>query len=407
MSDELFKKKEYESENEYIARMYRDKIQYNLTNKEVAEVINLELGYDKAESTYRSIAYPFLEAYSLAYERGLSEGKGESNGNSLIEELEGKKRSIELERRKLQSVKVEYNKMLREQSRDELIIENIRDIIPTIEVPKFEQLQLPQYETEWLLSFGDIHYDKFFESINNKYSVEEIHRRFGLLLNKLIVEIKEKKISKLTITNLGDSLEGLLRISALTTMRIGLLESVVQFSRFMAEWLNELSKYVEIVYYHVPTANHSEIRLFNQKRGETDENLERIIVNYIHDLLRDNERVTIPIITDKNYIPFNLNGYNFIALHGDSIKNIKNSLKDLSMLHKTFYDYVLMGHFHSGSEMAVFEGCDNNMEVLVCPSIVGSDSYSDSLFVGSKSSAKLYGFTKGEGHTDTKTFILN
>ena len=47
------------------------------------------------------------------------------------------------------------------------------------------------------------------------------------------------------------------------------------------------------------------------------------------------------------------------------------------------------------------------MEVIVVPSIVGSDTYSDSLFLGSKSSAKLLGFDKIEGHVDTRTLILN
>lgn len=400
MSD-ILKQKEGESQFEYKVRLCLSKLnkEIDLDWIEIVELLELNCSSDHL----RKLSYAYKEYYEFLDTKQIEE----LSEDILLVQLESKRREIELERKKLQATKVEYNKMLRDKSRDELIIEQLRDIIPSIQTPKFNELQIDLHKTEWLLSFGDIHYDKFFESINNKYSVEEIHRRFELLLNKLIIEIENKNISKLTITNLGDSLEGLLRISALSTMRIGLLESVVQFSRFMAEWLNELSKYVEITYYHVPTANHSELRLFNQKRGETDENLERIIVNYIHDLLKDNQRIEIPIITDKNYITFNLNGYNFIALHGDSIKNIKNSLKDLSMLHRTFYDYVLMGHFHSGSEMAVFEGVDNNMEVLVCPSIVGSDTYSDSLFVGSKSSAKLYGFTKGEGHTYTKTFILN
>lgn len=401
MSKNILKMKEGESHFEYKVRLCLAKL-----NKEIdldwIEMVEI-LGLDCSSDHLRKLAYAYKEYYEYLDNKKLEE----INDDILLNQLESKRLEIEKERKKLQTTKIEYNKMLREQSREEMIVEQLREIIPIIEVPNFQRLETPLNETEWVLSFGDIHYDKFFESINNKYSIEEIHRRFELLLNKLIIEIKDKNISKLTITNLGDSLEGLLRISALKTMRVGLLKSVVQFSRFMAEWLNELSIYVEIVYCHVPTANHTELRLFNQKRGETDENLETIIINYIHDLLKDNPRIEIPIVEDANYMTFNLNGYNFIALHGDSIKNIKNSIKDLSMLHRTFYDYVLMGHFHSGTEMTLFEGYDNNMEVLVVPSIVGSDPYSDTLFVGSKSSAKLYGFTKGQGHTDTKTFILN
>jgi hypothetical protein len=403
--DDKVKQKEGESRLAYIKRITENRLEYDIDYNEWSQLIcGKEYSSENSRKAYYIIK-PMLEALDEEIINKIENDV--STGDDLIQEIELKKIELEKERKKIQATKIEYNKMIREQAQEELIIESLRDIISTIQPPEFEPLKLNKKRKEWVLSFGDIHYDKFFESVNNKYSVEELTRRFNLLLAELIEEIDDKNINHLTITNLGDSLEGLLRISAYKTMRIGLLESVVQFSRFMAEWLNELSKYVEITYYHVSTANHCELRMFNQQRGETDENLERVIVNYIHDLLKDNPRIYVPIITDKNFITFKILDYNFIALHGDGIKNIKGSLKDLSVLHRTFYDYVLMGHFHSGLETTVAEGNTNNMEVLVVPSIVGSDNYSDSLFVGSKSSAKLYGFTQDKGHTETRTFILN
>ncbi len=91
MSNELFKKKEYESENEYIARMYRDKIQYNLTNKEVAEVINLELGSQYAESTLRGKATYYNEGFENGYNKALSKAKGQDSNEltTLKHEYDG------------------------------------------------------------------------------------------------------------------------------------------------------------------------------------------------------------------------------------------------------------------------------------------------------------------------------
>lgn len=78
---EDLKRLDTEGENEYISRLYRNKIEYGLTNKEVCEVLNKELGYNKAESTYRSVAYPFIEGFDNGYERALSEFKNEKQDN--------------------------------------------------------------------------------------------------------------------------------------------------------------------------------------------------------------------------------------------------------------------------------------------------------------------------------------
>lgn len=402
MEDKL-KRLDGETKLDYIRRLTYGKLVDKTIDLDYTELAPLIFNQELSSCECRKRLYGVKSVLELLDQEGINN----TDDSEIIKEIELKIRELKKERYKLQTEKIEYNKMIREQAREELLIEKIKDVIPTLQAPTFKPLQVNDGNKEYLLCFSDIHYDKFFESVNNKYSIDEVHRRFNLLLSKIIKLIKKENITKLNIVNCGDSLEGLLRISAIKTMRVGLLESVIQFSRFMAEWLNKLSEYVEIKYIHVPTANHSELRMFNQKRGETDENLERIIVNYIHDLLKNNSRIEVPITTGNNYVNFNLLGYNFIALHGDSIKNIKNSLKDLSVLHRRFYDYVIMGHFHSGVEHTIAEGYDNNMEVLVVPSIVGSDTYSDSLFVGSKSSAKLYTFEQNQGHTETYNLILN
>lgn len=392
-----------ETEFEYGLRLIEGKIE-NTIDVEWQDIIDL-LGLDIHRDTLRKACQGEYGSYNVLKHFKSKVTDGSYTKDGALSELDLKIIELKKERKKLQTISLEYNKMLREQARDELIVEGIRDIIPTVERIEFRPLQPKRGETEWILAFGDIHFDKFFESVNNSYSTEEIVRRLNLLMGYMIEEIEEKGIQHLTILNVGDSLEGLLRISALRTMKHGLMESVVMFSRIIGDWLDALSEYVEITYRHVMTANHSELRLFNQKRGETDENLEKVIVNYIHDYLRKNARVNVVI--DKNgFSEIEINGFSIMALHGDAIKNKENALKDLSMLHRKFYDYVIMGHFHSGMTKTVAEGLTNNKDVIIVPSFIGSDPYSDSLLVGSKGAAKLYGVTYN-GITKEETFILN
>lgn len=392
-----------ETEFEYGLRLIEHKME-GTAEIEWQDIVDI-LGLDVHRDTLRKACQGEYGSYNVLKYFKQKQSKESYTPSGALSELDLKIIELKKERKKIQTVSLEYNKMLREQARDELIVESIRDIIPKVERTEFMPLRPNLGETEWILSFGDIHFDKFFESVNNSYSTDEIVRRLNLLLGNVIEQIEEKGIQHLTVLNVGDSLEGLLRISALRTMRHGMLNSVVIFSRMIGDWLDALSEYVEITYRHVMTANHSELRMFNQKRGETDENLELVIVNYIHDYLRANQRVEV--VVDKNgFSEFEINGFNFMALHGDAIKNKDNALKDLSMLHRKFYDYVIMGHFHSGMTKTVAEGLTNNKDVIVVPSFIGSDPYSDSLLVGSKGAAKLYGVT-ANGITKEETIILN
>jgi hypothetical protein len=186
------------------------------------------------------------------------------------------------------------------------------------------------------------------------------------------------------------------------------VKSIVEISRLLAQFLNNLSKVVNIDYYHVNRANHSQYRVLGAKANEiSDEDLEYVIANYIKDLCRDNERITVHYSENKEYSEFSIDMFNFVAMHGHQIKNIENALKDLSAWKGSMIDYLLIGHYHSGKEIVSSEGRVGDSEVLVCPSFVGSCPYSDKLMKGAKAAVKIFGFSHLYGHTETYKIILN
>lgn len=201
---------------------------------------------------------------------------------------------------------------------------------------------------------------------------------------------------------------GILRITDLQLNEIPVVESVVEISRLLAQFLNDISAFCEIEYYHCSNSNHSQTRPLGTKASElAAEDLEKIIVSYIHDLLRDNPRIKVISDLDKDYLTFNIFDFKAIVLHGHQIKNTKDVLKDLSNLHRQFYDFCFLGHTHAANEIIVGEDISHNLEILTCPSFIGSDPYSDSLMVGCKSMVKLYEFDKIYGHTASRNIILN
>lgn len=392
-----------EGQNEYIARIYKYKIEYGLTNKDCCEVINKELNSKYAESTLRSIAYPFTEGYELGFERALSE----KELNNELEELEQKKIEIQKERMKLQSTKIEYNRNLRKDSRFELFYENLDLARERLPLPEFEELNIDiDSNGEYVLSLADIHYGAFFESANNSYSREEAKRRLEFLLLKLRVLINKNDIHTLNIIELGDTIQGILRISDIKLNDIPVVDSVIEVSRLLATFLNKLSKYCNIRYKHVMASNHSQNRYLGTKANEMPhEDMEKVIANYIMDLVSDNPRIEVEL-QDKDYLDFELCGQNILSLHGHQIKNIKSAIKDYSMLHRKFYDIAFVAHFHGGQSLSVGES-NGNTEIKICPSFIGSDPYSDSLKIGSKGMCKLYKIEENQGITEEYTIVLN
>ena len=166
---------------------------------------------------------------------------------------------LELERKKKQTEAVYYNRVLRENARQDMLYERVEQAIKKAEisVPEFKPLQIQNQDEEWLLGIADIHAYKYFESITNKYNKEILEQRMNVLLGELIKEIEKNNISKLTILNGADDLEGIIRNSQLQSLELGLIDTVIEFQRWLLEWLNQLSKYVEIRYIHLIASNHT------------------------------------------------------------------------------------------------------------------------------------------------------
>lgn len=330
---------------------------------------------------------------------------------SREKELDKKIADMRKERMKLQTANIERNRVDRNESRQEMYYEYVGNACTALPLPEFQPLYYDstENELEYITTLSDIHYGAKFKSENNEYSTDIVKERFENLSGYVIDFIQKHKIAKLHIVSLGDLVQGILRVSDLKINDSTVVKATVEISRLIALFLRELSIYANIEYYHTPSANHTQIRPLGTKASEiADEDLEYLIGNYIKDLCSGNERISVHLAEEgKQYIEIPVMGNEIIAMHGHQLKNVENSIRDLSMLRRSFIDYLILGHFHSGKEIPSFEGCCNDTEILVSPSFVGSDPYSDSLMKGNKAAVKIYGFDSTYGHTETYKFILN
>ena len=397
------KRKENETELGYKARLYREKLELGLNNKQLNEIINKELNIELAESSNRCSA----TAYNQGWFEAIEKYANETSNDEYLKELEDKKRELEKERVKLRTEKIEYNKLLREDSRLEMLFDNFKESIKKIEIPDFNNTIITNNEREAILGISDFHFGKVFISINNEYSEEIFYERMEKLLSETISLCKENNISNLHVLNCGDDIEGMtLRISQLRSLQYGFTDQVTRLMKYMVKFLNKLSKEVNVVYHHVLSGNHSEVRAFGDK-SFTLENMERIIITYIRDMTENNPRVQVPVYNGK-FVNFNILGYNIYAQHGQKVRNPKQIIGQVTQQLRKFIDVAYFGHLHHEQSFTTNEAPTHDCEVVYIPSIMGSDEYSDdNFFGGAKASAKFDIYEKGKCRKGSFKILLN
>jgi len=400
MSD-ILNRRENELDFEYKVRLCKAKLNKEIDKdwSEISDSLNLGISSDHL----RKLSYAYKE-----FDDYLIENKtGEITDNDIIKGIEDKKLELQMERKKLQTTKIEWNKNVMNESRRELFVEQLLETKERLSLPNFKDIDFKVNDGEYILAWADIHYGADFTSENNIYSRKECKRRLELLSSKVKKMCIDKNITKLNVSSLGDDIQGLLRLSDIQINKIPVVEAVVEISRLIATVLNEISTVTTITYRHCMSSNHSQWRPITGKADLVKEDMEVIIGNYIKDLVSDNDRIEV-ILSKTDYITFKVAGQSIIQLHGHQCrKGVKNIIKDYSSLHREFYDLALVGHLHAGNQVSVGESDNGNTEVITVPSLIGSDPYSDSLGCGSKGMAKLYKLEEGYGITENYTIILN
>ena len=401
-----FKKMEGENFHKYIWRIDELVQSGKYKNwKEITPLVNEEL-FGEDESQYRDeSAYRKAVKYARDfYEAGVF---GETE-DVYLKKLQKEKSEIEKLKIQVQTEKLELHRWKREDARDDLIIEKICNSIsslPSLDIP----LHIPTtYNSRaYALCFGDEHYGVEYElkglfgDILNAYSPEIFEERMWNLFNQTIEVIQKENIDTLNIFSMGDFADGALRVSQLMKLRYGVVDGTIKYADFISNWLNELSKYVRVVYQQT-NGNHTELRMLGQPKGTfTEDNMGKVVSEFIKARLKDNPNFEY-VENPTGYIYAELVGFPILGIHGE-VKNMSNAIKELSSIYGIQIQYLLAGHLHHNKS----EEVGVNQEVINIGSIIGIDNYSLSLRKTANASAKMLIFEQGKGKVCEYTFKLN
>lgn len=328
--------------------------------------------------------------------------------DSYSKELEVQRRQLEKERVKLQTEKLEYNRWLREEARDELITEKICNVIASLtpmDIPTYIE---PKHNPRgFALVYGDEHFGVEYElkglfgDIINAYSPEIFEERMWDLFNQTVEIVQKENIDTLHVFNMGDFTDGILRVSQLMKLRYGVVDGTIKYADFISNWLNELTKYVRVSYQST-NGNHSELRQLGQPKGTfTEDNMGKVVTEFIKTRLKDNPNFTY-IENPTGFIYAQVACNTILGIHGE-VKNMKTAIDEFSRIYNVPIQYLLAGHLHHNKT----EEIGVNSEVINVGSIIGIDNYSLSLRKTANASAKLLIFEQTRGKVCEYTLKLN
>ena len=399
-------RKSEETLKDYKIRLFRNKDIYGLSNRDIAELINNASNSNKDESTYRKWWSAYQEGYDDA-------NKYNENNSAMLKILEEKRLEVEKERRKAQTERVETNKWIREQAREEMFYDNLLESIKNnmSYTPEINKIDVPTSDVDAVLFLSDQHYGTDYkiygvnDEIINEYSPEIFEQRMNIIFNDTIKQLSNNGIKELNIMCLGDTLDGMLRNSQLIKLRWGVIDCAIKYANYMLKWLIELSKYTKINLYNT-SGNHTEMRLLDGKKGEHErENMDKVIIEVIKNGIELTGNQNINIIENRSgYIYTKLPNslYSIFGFHGE-VKDLERASMEFQEVYNCDIDYIAAGHLHHNN----INLYGSRKGAIRVGSIIGCDDYSLKLRKRTDASSTFCIFTKDNGLTDLHFTILN
>ena len=343
---------------------------------EIVELLNLECSADHLRKT----AYGMKETYDY-----FNSKTKEMIAQEEYEKLMEKELKIKKEKVKLNDLKAQLNKQIRELARKENLGEILEkkleelNMQPRIINDEYKQRVTSNRDMVCLIS--DIHYGIKTTNALSPYDSDICKQKMNYLVDKTIKFSLENDIDKLYVLILGDEISGLIHNTTRLEQREDVISQVIEVSELLYEAIVKLANSLPFVVVGLAQGNHSRV-MADKKDSLEQENFSRLIREFLKLRLANISNVILlENKFDESIIEINIRGYNLIGLHGQNDK-LTNVSKLTEMFDKKI-DYVCFGHYHNAKE---FES--NKTEVIVNGCFSGDD-YSKRLRLYNKPIQKL------------------
>lgn len=338
----------------------------------------------------RKLAYGVLE-----YDNYLKARREEAIANGREEnaftELENKEFELRREKMRMQDQKRELNKKLREWARaehlQEEILKAIRETVPVERAHKQPVLNSIS-EKEAALLLSDWHVGMRTANMVNTFNDSVLEQRIQELLSRAIQHGHEQDIRCVHVFALGDLVNGLIHVTTRINNEENVIKQSMKAAEILAHIINELSEEFPEVKVYFSRGNHDRVTA-NKKESICGESFSDIIWWYLKARAEGIDNIVfVDNEIDDEIVMADICGNKIFAVHGHKDK-INHVVPNLSLLLKTFPDYIFMGHYHSNAESEI-----HGAEVIVNSALCGTDDYAVSLRRSSHPAQKFIVFDK-------------
>ena len=288
----------------------------------------------------------------------------------------------------------ELNRTLKEVSNQFLLKELIAESISKLEPLKYEFKKLATGESEAVLLISDWHKGQVSDNYFNKFNDEIFHQRVEYLMNKTREYCKLNNIKTIHIMTLGDMINGGIHVQTRIESQENLIEQTIGVSEALSHLFNNLSQEFNLELYFC-RGNHDRVTP-SKEEAINGESFNDIIPWFLKERLKGNERIHFnKNIVDDEIIVAKVCKQIIIGVHGHK-DNYNRAIDNLALFTKQIPNYIVMGHFHHSREADL-----KGVEMIVNPSLCGSDRYAVDGRKFSKAGQKLLMLNKDEGRYAT------
>ena len=349
------------------------------TDLDWVEIVEL-LGLDCSSDHLRKTAYGIKECYDYFSSKTKEMIAQEEYEKLLEQELKIKKEKV-----KLNDLKAQLNKKVREFARkenlSEILEEKIKELDMQPRVINDEYKQRVTSNRDMVCLISDIHYGIKTTNALTPYDSDICKQKMNYLIDKTIKFSLENDVDKLYVMILGDEISGLIHNTTRLEQREDVISQVIDVSELLYESIMKLANNLPFVVVGLAQGNHSRV-MADKKDSLEHENFTRLIKEFLKLRLANVSNVLLlENKFDESIIEVNIRGYNVIGLHGqnDSLNNVS---KLIEMFDKKI-DYVCFGHYHNAKEF------ENNKTDVIVNGCFSGDDYSKRLRLYNKPIQKL------------------
>ena len=361
-----YKRFKNETDEELIYRVCSDKDLIG-SWQDVADILNELLGSEYTESKFRK--------QFQAFNKMLNANRSKfTDSDEQIKEIEVQKRELEKERKKLSDVRVDYNRLIRQEARKE----SYADMVKRIICENIEPMNIPVHytlfnsSTDLLVHLTDIHTGIEIHNWKNDFDSDILKLRIEKFTSD-ILDIRGMHQSENCYLVIGEILSGIIHNNLRLQNNMDLMEQFKYASELISAMLSRMANHFNHIYVYTTPGNHS--RISPKKEDALDgENMDVLLPFYLKARMQNFENITICDNNIESEIAmFNIRGNNVFAAHGhkDSPSNV---VQNFTMMFGIKPEIVLLGHRHTNSMETVYD-----TKVIQSGCVSGSDNYATSI----------------------------